>query len=123
MTATVSSPAVIVLTVGVTHITFDIGQTMDPPPWGTSNSCADSITPLPIGETNRLRPNRHECSAHLRRETRRRMASRESGLRNVSVLATSSGSAPLRMRLTGSSSFFPERVIGIDGTWWISSGT
>ncbi len=43
-------------------------------------------------------------------------ASRDSGFFNAPRLATESGSAPRRIFFTGSSSFLPDRVVGMEGS-------
>src|SRR6266702_1539595 len=46
-----------------------------------------------------------------------------SGLARASASAASATGVPSRILRTGTSSFFPDRVRGMPGTWWISSGT
>src|ERR1700730_8222546 len=46
-----------------------------------------------------------------------------SGLTRAFWSAARSGSVPSRILRTGTSSFFPDSVRGMPGTWWISSGT
>src|SRR5262249_47395338 len=46
-----------------------------------------------------------------------------SGLASASGSAASATGVPSRIFLTGTSSFLPDSVLGMPGTWWISSGT
>src|SRR6516162_338046 len=46
-----------------------------------------------------------------------------SGLARASGSAASAIGVPSRILRTGTSSFLPDKVRGMPGTWWISSGT
>src|ERR1022692_883537 len=58
----------------------------------------------------------HACSAGAKKAS-------TSGWASASGSAASASGVPSRIFLTGTSSFLPDSVRGMPGTWWISSGT
>ena len=64
---------------------------------------------------------RGRAAGRLRRAPRSAVS--DSGLASAPLAAAASTGVPVRIRLTGTSSFLPDSVRGTARTWWISSGT